>query len=509
MFTGRDALFSVEQAISRVRSDESRLDAALRSAIDEAARLRREEAGGFRVLARVKLDTMMRDRVIENLDATERRVLAMLENHRRQIEDLARRRDTAQAALDQAEGTKHERDQDLANALQKLEVLREGTAERLKSVPAWQAARAAVEAATKIADNADKKASLAEADLAAKGKPYEDDPLFMYLWRKRHARVEDTSSFFVRYFDRKVARLVGYHDARANYSMLREIPLRLREHAKNKQNDVETAKGRVGDIERQAVVVDGVEAIEAQVAAAHQAMKEAEDKVLKITADLQQIEAERQKLLGSGDDAVYGRAVDLLAESLAREDLGELFREAVRTATKADDQAISAISSARVAREKADGEIGQVRAQIREMARRRTELEGARDRARDAGYEDPRGTFGSNGQEMIGEVIGGILRGVLQGGTLDRVLRDNYRYPRRRADPDFNWGGTLPWPGPWGGGHTYPGPGGGGDSGGWRTGGVFLMPPPDVITRQRPNGEASHSPRPKPPDRSYTKPEGF
>jgi hypothetical protein len=73
-------------------------------------------------------------------------------------------------------------------------------------------------------------------------------------------------------------------------------------------------------------------------------------------------------------------------------------------------------------------------------ARRRTELEGARDRARDAGYEDPRGTFGSNGQEMIGEVIGGILRGVLQGGTLDRVLRDNYRYPRRRADPDFNWG---------------------------------------------------------------------
>ena len=95
MFTGRDALFSVEQAISRVRSDESRLDAALRSAMDEVTRLRREEAEGFRVLARVRLDTMMRDRVIENLDATERRVLAMLENHRRQIEDLARRRDHA------------------------------------------------------------------------------------------------------------------------------------------------------------------------------------------------------------------------------------------------------------------------------------------------------------------------------------------------------------------------------------------------------------------------------
>jgi hypothetical protein len=40
MFTGRAALWSVEQAISRARADEGRLDAALRSAIEEAARLR-------------------------------------------------------------------------------------------------------------------------------------------------------------------------------------------------------------------------------------------------------------------------------------------------------------------------------------------------------------------------------------------------------------------------------------------------------------------------------------
>ena len=82
MLTGREALFSIEQAISRVRADEGRLDAALRSAMDEAARLRREEANGFRVLARVRLDAMMREQVIGELDADERRALAMIENHR-------------------------------------------------------------------------------------------------------------------------------------------------------------------------------------------------------------------------------------------------------------------------------------------------------------------------------------------------------------------------------------------------------------------------------------------
>jgi hypothetical protein len=480
MFTGRDALSSVEQAISRVRADEGRLDAALHSVMDEAARLRREEAEGFRALARVKLDTMVRDQVIGDLDATERRALAMIEAHRREIESLARRRDESQAALDGAETTKHERDQELAEALDAMDEQRRRTAERIKSDVAWKAAKAAVEAAEKIAASADQKASLSEADLAAKRKPYEDDPLFMYLWNKRHGQAEDTSGHLVRFFDRKIARLVDYQDARANFAMLQEIPARLREHANNKQNDVGAAKERVAGLERQALVADGVEPLEGRVAAAHVAMKVAEDAVVKITAELQQIESERQKALGSSDDAVYDRAVDLLAQALAREDLRQLYQEAVRTATKADDQAISSISAAREALAKADGEVAQIRGEIRQMARRRSELEGARDRARNVGYDDPRGTFGG-GREVIGEVIGGILRGALQGGALDRVLRDNYQFPRPRTDPDFGGRRGAPsWPNPWSEGRADGGwPRGesrGSDDdggGGWRTGGSF------------------------------------
>jgi hypothetical protein len=477
MFTGREALFSIEQAISRIRSDESRLDAALSAAIKEAARFRQEEAEGFRALARVKLDVIVRDHVITDLDTTERRALAMIENHRREVEDLARRRDSSQVALDQVEATKHDRNQDLANVLESLDELRRRTAERLNAAPDWQAAKAAVDAAAKIAENADQKASRAEGDLAAKGKPYEDDPLFMYLWSKKHGQAEDKSSYFARFFDRKVARLVGYSDARASYAMLKEIPLRLREHAKNKQADLEAAKGRVAEIERQALVADGIELIEARVTVARTAMKTAEDAVIKITDELRLIEAHRQKALEPGDEAVYGRAVDLLSEALAREDIRKLFQEAIRTATKADDQAVASITSARTALGKAENEVAQIRSEMRETARRRTELEGARDRARAAGYEDPRGTFGSDGKEIIGEVIGGILKGVLQGGALDRVLRDSHRSPQGRSGPDVEGTGSAPsWPSPWGEGSTggSSGQGKSGDSDpGWRTGGSF------------------------------------
>src|SRR5262245_56546333 len=302
MYTGRDALSSVEQAISQARSNEGRLDGALSSAIEEAARLRRQEAEGFRVLARVKLDTMMSEQVVKDLDATERRARAMLERHRSEVEEIARRRAAAQTALEQSEVTKHDRNQDLANALERLDELRHHTAERLKSVPDWQTAQAGVEAAAKIAENADQKAARAEADLAAKGKPYEDDPLFMYLWNKKHGQAEDTSSSLVRFLDGKVARLMCSQDGQANYATLREIPLRLREHAKNKQADVEAAKGHLAEIERHALVADGIEALEVWVAAARTQAKAAEDAVIKLTDELKQIETDRQNALGSGDE---------------------------------------------------------------------------------------------------------------------------------------------------------------------------------------------------------------
>jgi hypothetical protein len=481
MFTGRDALFSIEQAIGSARADESRLDAALRSAIDEAARLRQEEAEGFRALARVKLDTMVRDRVLDDLDATERRALALLENQRREIEDIARRRDAAQAELDKAEATKHERDQILADALEELDERRQRVAELVKSDAAWKAAQAAVAAAQAVAENADKKASLAEDDLAAKRQPYENDPIFMYLWNKKHGRAEDRSGTFVKFFDRRVARLVGYQGARANFAMLQEIPARLREHAKNKQADVEAARNAVTAVERRALVADGIEPAEARVAAAQQAAKAVGETVLKITAGLDRIEDERKKTMQADEDAAYGRAVDMLAEAMEREDLRQLHHEAVRTATKEDDRIVTAISNARTALQKTDGEVAQIRVEIREMASRRSELEGARNRARNVGYDDPRGTFGGNGQEAIGEVIGAILRGAMRGGALDSIFRDQYRAPQRRADVD-GFPGAPSWPTPWGTGpaDTWGDAWGrgssgssGDDGGGWRTGGSF------------------------------------
>ena len=113
----------------------------------------------------------------------------------------------------------------------------------------------------------------------------------MYLWKKNAGQAGDTSGSLVRLFDRIVERSLGYRDARAKYTMLREIPVRLREHATNKEHDIDTAKAQIAALERQSLVADGIEPLEARAETAHTAMVSAEQAVAKITADLGKIEA--------------------------------------------------------------------------------------------------------------------------------------------------------------------------------------------------------------------------
>ena len=141
--------------------------------------------------------------------------------------------------------------------LKKVELLAElarsrlGPPERERVVGALEAAAAAarrsLERQPVVSDdvirNAEEKATQAEADRAEKRRPYEADPLFMYLWRRRFGTRDYAANSFVHYMDRKVAHLIGYEAARVNYAMLMELPDRLREHAARLKQELSGQSG--------------------------------------------------------------------------------------------------------------------------------------------------------------------------------------------------------------------------------------------------------------------------
>ncbi|MGE5511037.1 MAG: hypothetical protein ACM31O_07295 [Bacteroidota bacterium] len=460
MWTGRETLASIERAIADLNAEEGQLDVSLRSAVSEAERLRKERGEALRELARVKLDEIAAGRLVSDLDAGERRAAQVLDDYRLRIAAAAERRVLLLKELASAEVARHHTAQEVEKALEAVEALRAEAEARVQKTPDWVAANNALQEADAIATAAETKAAASVAKLGAKKKPYDDDPLFIYLWRRRFGTREYAAGPIARVLDRKVADFIGFQDARANYAALIEIPLRLKEHAAAKRGLAGARKAALSEIERRAMVSAGVDAKEQVLARARHELAAADEAAESKRAELKKIDDERAVLMSNGSNPAYDEALTTIASADSKDDLATLYREARRTASGADEAIVKRVETVDAAIAKVDAEIAGLRRSAHELARRKLEVEQVRDRFRGAGYDHPHTTFGNDVD--IADVLKGIVIGAIRSGVLWDLLRQGYGSRPPRGRPDFG-APNFPFP--------FPIPGGGSigsAGGGWR-----------------------------------------
>lgn len=483
MISGSDAFSKIERAMQGVRADEDRLSAVMASIAEQAARIRTGMSEDFKRLARIKLDALKAQPITSSLDAAEAQALSLIEEGKRAAEELQRKRASAAEALEQVRAQKTSADAEAEAASDAVDRLIDSAETRLKDDATWKAQAELLEAAEAVADEAGKKADQAEADLAVKRKPFEADDVFLYLWKRGYGTSAYQSGGLVRMIDGWAARLIDYQKYRPNFAMLQEIPVRLRAHAKAKEAEVTANRTRLEAIERDAMIADGVEPLEKALAGAKGRQSALTKAVSGAQAALSTLDAEYTALTSGGKGAGYDKAVDVLAASLEREDLRTLYREALATPGPDDERVVAHLMEEEKKLKDSDAELAKTRETIRELARRRTELESARNDARAKGYDQPYAGFGNEG--IIEQVIADIARGVLRSSDLGRVLGDGFSRRAPRAPGGFG-GGSWPYndwgnSGGFGGGNggirirRFPSSGGGSrkSGGGFRTGGSF------------------------------------
>ncbi len=436
---GRDALSSLENAISGVRTNETRLTEVLRSAAGEAERLRHDLAESFKALALVRLDSLLRNQVVGGLDAAERRALDLMRAHKAKLDQMLVRSGGAQSALVAAQEEHRQRTASVDEAREPIAALQARVEAEMASDPAWRAQKAGVDQAIEVASAAEEKAKVSESDRDEKRKPYEADPLFMYLWNRKFGTSAYVASNIVRYFDRRVAGLVGYDMARPNYTLLNEIPERLREHAA-----ASLAKARAEDevlekIERAALSRAGIEALETVLEDRLEALKVASERLAVAQKAMASLDEERSRLQSEGDQRAHGEALNVLTQALAQESLQTMYQEARQTSTPEDDRLVQKIELTQTAIARAEADVAKIREEARETARRRGELESVRDRMRSRRYDRHNSQFELDGGDVLGGLIGGILGGVLQSRDLWEALEKGHR-KRREWDYDWDYG---------------------------------------------------------------------
>ncbi|MFY9941115.1 MAG: hypothetical protein WAK57_02995 [Desulfobacterales bacterium] len=469
MISGRDTLREIDQHIHRANAEIESAAGRLEGLTRELNAIRVETAENFRQLARFRLDDLKADRLIGHLDEVDRTALGLLEKHREveaSIGDRIEAGQERQRALEKQRQTLQEERDAAGEALE--ERLRAVRA-RIGETEAYRQQKAKAEHAADVARKADQKASQAENDRAEKGRPYEEDSLFKYLWDRRYLTPDYRANPISRLLDGWVAGLLDFRKNRVNYHMLLEIPVRLRAHAARAAQTVDLEIQALETLERQAAEADGVPGLQKRLDQAEEKIHVLDDQIEQEEEVHRRLLAEREKL-DAGEDGHSKQAFELILAELQREDLFELYGQARSTPRPEDDAIVTRIGQARERAREIEAEVRSTGEAVAERRKSLVELEALRRRFRRSSYDAYDSGFSPDLalSVLLGKVLGGLM------GS-DRAWQEIGRNQRRRGS-DFGGFGGPARSGRGGfsrGGGRIGGRPGGFGGGGFRTGGRF------------------------------------
>lgn len=494
---GPQAIKAIEDALRDIRREEDEITRRIARSTDRIGKLHETELGQLRALAAIRLSPQAQAELGGKLSQAETRARDMLRQHAADLAALDKQlteHETAIAALGSARARELET---VATRQGELDALSGTVKARLETDTAYREAIDRHAEIAHMAEEADKKAAQSEADRDEKGRPYREDPLFLYLWERGYLTPAYKAGNIARMLDSWVARLVRYAEARPNYAMLNEIPVRLREHADRLAEDEAQAEAAIAALEVKAFDAAGGRPAREALEAAQEKISGIDEKLIE-AEDAREALVEEKKALAEGRDPKFEDAVGVLTEAIRSVGTAQLQDDARRTATPEDDAITNKIAEGRQRLAEEESELSDQRARLKTLETRRRELEDIEYEFKKARFDDPRSRFRED--NLVGDLLTEFLKGGMTAATYWNHWRGSQDWTggsgpiirpsgssssKRSSGFPIPPGGFSPRPpsgGAWsrpssagkpGGGFSRPRTGGIGRKGGFKTGGGF------------------------------------
>ncbi|WP_306146156.1 hypothetical protein [Roseibium sp. MMSF_3412] len=472
MLTGRQTLGTIEHSMADLRREEAELSKRIERSTRAVTDLQERQSEAYRDLARFRLDTDAAGTLNTRLDSAAREARRLLDKRNDDYKVLSEQLRQSETERNQKLKKRQELDEARDLAENQMDELMDAVDGRLENDSAYLAQREATEQAIATAEAAADKARTSEQDRDSKGKAYDADPLFVYLWERGYGTQDYTYRGLSRSLDHWVAGLIRYDDARANYAMLTGIPDRMARHAERCAEIAEEEEEKLAEFSRNAMTdaagTDLVGSIEAY-----------SDEIEQIDADIEKLEQQIDTLSGAlaefsgGEDADFQKAEEHLSVSLKSDDLNDLWRAAIDTPSPEDEKIVQRIEDFRERVEQVAREIRQDRELQRDIGRRRAELADVIKRFRSKGYGSWESTFSDD--KLTTVLLGELVKGAITGADYwARAERSHKRRKPRGRKVAFPNGSGLPKSmGGFGRSRRRSGKSGGFGGGGFKRGGSF------------------------------------
>ena len=439
MLSGRETLGHLNETFGTLRQQLDRIDRDIQKLSSQVTRAQLRQSDVIRKLARVRLEAIERDSLDSQLTSAERQVSDLLEQRERALAEAHRLIAETESSLNVREKDRDDQHDKVDEAARRLAEREAAAQTALEDNKEFKTQLERSQSADAIAVSAAEKASVAAKDRAAKRKPYDEDPLFAYLWNRKYGTEAYQANPVARLLDGWVARLVRYEQARRDYWMLKEIPKRLEQHAATRRDKAD----------RELEVLTAIEvgaASEHAVPEARAALADAEREQDRVD---EQIESTEQRLVSLRNDVdryalreddYTQRSVGLLTDVMQHRSVGQLTSAALATMTHEDDALIDELRDARREERDLKEELSDQRDLHKSSLDRLQELADVRKRFKRRRYDDLRSGF-ENG-DMLLILLQGLLAGTTRGGSLWDALRRYQRYQDVAGEwPDFGSGG--------------------------------------------------------------------
>ena len=477
MYSGPQALASIDKSLREVRGQLQGLGQRIDESRRDVVQSRSLESQAFQALAGARLSQLEDGSLYEAFDAADHKASELLEERDEALADVHARMEDSETKQTSLEQRREHQAQQIGEQAERLDELQATTQNELKADPRYQSRLGEVEKARDIVQHAEEKVTVAEQDRAEKGRPFENEPLFMYLWRRRYGTSEYNAGRFARLLDRWVARLCGYNDARPNYARLLEIPKRLEEHAETRRQELDAELVKLEAIEEEMAEKHGIPALQDKLDQERLTLEEIDQSIAKQETRFRGL-LDKKADFEAGKDVYYQQALDVLVKQLQREPLPELLREAQQTAGGQDDAWVRSIAESQARQAALNEYLDEQREVHSKYVQRLNELEDIRRRFKRKRFDAKNSDFSDAG--AFGRGLGDFLGGVLSSRQFWRMVLDQqgFRVPKSRSV--FGSGGFgrpkrgRVWRNSGFGRSSGGGRGGGSRSGGgFRTGGGF------------------------------------
>jgi hypothetical protein len=479
MLSGQELLATLERMLDGTRRERAKLDVELERSSAELARVRQAELGVLSVLARLRLREIESGELVEALDETGRQVTELLGQRAGAQAQIETEIKAAEAAVAAVQKERAARSAAVDAAEQALDAAEAEAQKRLADDDKYRAQLEKARASDSVADLAEEKAQAAHTDRIEKGKPYEADPLFTYLWARGFGTLRYRAGAFTRLLDAQVARVCDYEPLRRDYWMLSEMPARFDEHSARMRALADEDVTAVQALEQKVTVAAGVPKRADALEQSQKELAEADRRIEERDAELDAL-VDKRASFASGEDDLSRRCTALLSDTFRTEKMKTLRERANRTATPDDDKAVDELTAIRAEIPRLEDEVARYKALHETDRERTTKLEEVRKRFKEHRFDAVSSEFVNSA--LITTLLAQLLGGQLGVPDIWDAIAKQQRFRKLAADPLFGSGRFPRVPGPWhmpggfpkGGGWGKGGFGKGGfGGGGFRTGGGF------------------------------------